>query len=68
MSLIDGYIEARKVTEFDDFRDLLVSDRLKVALKPTVLMYRICICVFFAVTRIARAVIVYFACGRTTHW
>ena len=39
MSLIDGYIEARKVTEFDDFRDLLVSDRLKVALKPTVLKY-----------------------------
>ena len=42
MSLIDGYIEARKVTEFDDFRDLLVSDRLKVALKPTVFQSMFC--------------------------
>ena len=39
MSLVDGYVEARKVTELNDFRDLLVSDRIKVALKPAVLRY-----------------------------
>ena len=39
ITLIDGYIEARKVTQLDDLRNLLVSDRLKIALKPAVLRY-----------------------------
>jgi len=36
-ALIDGYVEARKVTELADLRNVLVSDRLKAALKPAVL-------------------------------
>jgi len=39
ISLIDGYIEARKVNQLDELRNLLVSDRLKIALKPAVLRY-----------------------------
>jgi len=39
MSLIDGYVEARKITELADLRNVLVSDRLKAALKPAVLRY-----------------------------
>jgi len=32
ISLIDGYIEARKVNQLDKLRNLFVSDRLKIAL------------------------------------
>jgi len=39
ISLIDGYIEARKVNQLDELRNLLVSDRLKIALKRAVLRY-----------------------------
>ena len=39
LSLIDGYVEACKVTTLDELRNLLVADRLKVALKPDILKY-----------------------------
>ena len=38
-SLVSGYTEARKVTSLDEMKDLLVSDRLKTTLKPSILRH-----------------------------
>ena len=37
--LIDGYIEARRVTRLNELRDLIISDRIKMSLKPAILRY-----------------------------
>jgi len=38
-ALLGGYIEARKVTNLDDLRNLLVADRLKSTFYPTLLRH-----------------------------
>jgi len=38
-SLITGYLESRKVTDFDNLKNLLVSDRIKATLKLHILKY-----------------------------
>ena len=38
-SLINGYMESRKVTKFSELKVLLVSDRVKATLKPHILKY-----------------------------
>ena len=38
-ALLDGYIEARKIADLDDLRNLLVADRLKTTFSPTLLRH-----------------------------
>jgi len=38
-SLINGYLESRKVTNLSQLKDLLVSDRVKATLKPHIFKY-----------------------------